>query len=362
MAEEQIAFKCRSCGAELEFAPGTTSLKCRYCGAENTIDGTHETIVEIDYREFIEKHLQEEQKIEIAAVKCTSCGASTTFPPNVSSGACPFCGSNIVLQHGTTSSVLRPKSLLPFQVTLDQAHQHFRQWVNHLWFAPFGFKKQSKTLDRFAGVYIPYWTYDAATTSSYTGARGEYYYTTESYTTQEGGRTVNKTRQVRHTRWYPVSGVVDKNFDDVLVLASRSLPPRYTTRLEPWDLANLVPFTESYLSGFRTESYQIDVTTGFESAKEVMDQHIRSAIRQRIGGDEQRIHSVSTRHDNITFKHILLPVWINAYRYNNKVFRFLINGRSGEVQGERPYSWVKIALLVVSILAVIALVVVLTQD
>ena len=98
----------------------------------------------------------------------------------------------------------------------------------------------------------------------------------------------------------------------------------------------------------------MDLGDGFEEACKTMDTDIRHRVRRDIGGDEQRIHSVSTQHDNVTFKHILLPVWISTYRYNNKPYRFLINGRTGEVQGERPWSWAKILLLVLGIAAAVA--------
>jgi hypothetical protein len=84
-----------------------------------------------------------------------------------------------------------------------------------------------------------------------------------------------------------------------------------------------------------------------------MEDRIRSSVRSDIGGDTQQITTLSTEYNDITFKHILLPLWISAYRYNNKVYRFTINARTGEVQGERPYSAIKIALLVIAIIGII---------
>jgi hypothetical protein len=168
---------------------------------------------------------------------------------------------------------------------------------------------------------------------------------------------VTRTRQVRRTRWWPVSGRVGNDFDDVMVLASRSLPPGYAEALEPWDLPDLVPYRDEYLSGFVAESYQIGLPEGFEIAKSIMAGTIRATIAGDIGGDHQRIHSVDTRYFNVTFKHALLPVWISAYRFHDRTFRFLVNARTGEVQGERPYSWVKITAAVLA--AVIAILVVL---
>ena len=150
---------------------------------------------------------------------------------------------------------------------------------------------------------------------------------------------------------------VSKFFDDVLVTATTSLPEKYIYKLEPWDLENLVPFEKSYLSGFVTEKYQIDLESGFDIAKNIMDPKIRTLIRRDIGGDVQRIISTKTRYNDITFKHLLLPVYVSAYRYKNKLYQFLVNGRTGEVQGQRPYSWIKITLVILVVIAIIAAIV-----
>jgi hypothetical protein len=210
-------------------------------------------------------------------------------------------------------------------------------------------------------MYIPYWTYDCKTYSRYTGERGDNYTVNETYTTTENGQQVTRTRQVTKIRWRHTSGSVRNTFDDVLVIASHSLPRSHTQELEPWDIKSLVPFNEKYLSGFRTETYQLDVRAGFEEAKQLMDNTIRTTICRDIGGDHQRIHSVDTTYSNITFKHILLPIWLSAYRYNNKVYRFMVNGRTGEVQGERPYSWIKITLAILAFILLVCLILLLTQ-
>jgi hypothetical protein len=123
----------------------------------------------------------------------------------------------------------------------------------------------------------------------------------------------------------------------------------------------LTPYRDEFLSGFRAESYQIKLDEGFEIAREVMDGHIRASVCRDIGGDHQRIDSLSTQYDNITFKHILLPVWISAYRYNQKTYRFLVNGRSGKVRGERPWSVAKILLAVAGGAALISAIVLLVS-
>ncbi len=347
---DTLETKCTNCGAVLNFAPGTNHLKCQYCGAENEIFPAEAPIEELDFAQYVAEGSANADTVQVATVKCSGCGASTTFQPNIASDSCAFCGMPIVVNESSTATIIKPKSLLPFKITQKEAFEGFLKWIKKLWFAPSALKKFVSQPDKLKGMYIPFWTYDSDTTTRYTGARGTHYYVTETYT--ENGQT--KTRQVQKTRWTPVSGTVFKFFDDVLVVASNSLPMKYVNKLEPWDFENLAPFDDRYLSGFRTETYQIDLKNGFELAKKFMEPGIRALVRQDIGGDEQQIYSLNTQYSNVTFKHLLLPIWISAYRFKNKVYRFLVNGRTGEVQGERPYSFWKIFFFVLACLAVIA--------
>jgi len=349
----QQTFKCGNCAAKMEFEPGADAQKCPYCGHENPIPKSEADIEELDFHTHLATLSESAEMEERLTIKCSDCAAETTADPNVTSQECAFCGSPIVAT-ASSKKQLRPRSLLPFKITRDEARKAFAEWISKLWFAPNDLKNRARTEGKLAGMYVPYWTYDSDTTSFYRGQRGEYYWVTETYTTTENGKSVQKTRQVRKIRWWPVSGTVWEAFDDVLVLASKSLPRKYTEKLEPWDLQNLVPYKDDYLSGFRAESYQVDLEEGFDYAREIMDGLIRALVRRDIGGDEQRITSLRTQHDNVTFKHTLLPIWISAYRYSKKTYRFLVNARTGEVQGERPYSWIKITLAVLLAVIVIA--------
>ena len=352
----QTMFPCAQCGANLEFVPGSDAQQCPYCGHLNPIAAKSAPIHELDFEAFLREAMGREEVQESITVKCTACGAESTKPPNVTSGECPFCGANIVATESSRKS-LKPKALLPFHVPPEQARKAFHDWIHGLWFAPNALKKLARQDSRLNGMYTPYWTYDCFVTTEYSGERGDDYWDTETYHTTVNGRRETRTRQVRRTRWSHASGVVQNTFDDVLVMASHSLPRKYAQALEPWDLNNLVPYQDEYLSGFRAESYQVDLPEGFVKAKELMEPTIRTTICRDIGGDHQRIHSTDSQYDNVTFKHVLLPVWISAYRYRNTVYRFLVNARTGEVQGERPWSWVKIMLAVLAATPIVAAIV-----
>lgn len=348
-------FPCGQCGAKLEFAPGTSTLVCPYCSHTTSIPQSAPAVTaqeELDFREQIAALASSADVAEVTRSKCDACAAEIEKPPNATAFACPYCGADIVAT-AQSRRLIKPRGLLPFKIAREQALESFRKWLRSLWFAPSAVKQFARVDHRLAGMYVPYWTYDTGTTTRYTGQRGDDYWDTETYTATENGRSVTKTRQVRRTRWSYASGVVGNSFDDLLVLASKSLPRPLADALEPWDLKQLVPYGDEYLSGFRAESYQIDLAEGFETAKQLMKPKIEATICSDIGGDHQRIDSMQVRYDRITFKHLLLPLWISSYRYRDKTFRFLVNARTGEVRGERPYSWIKITLFVLGILVVV---------
>lgn len=342
---------CSGCGAGLRFEPGADALTCPYCGASTPVPRLAGGTEELDFGAWLGRLASGADRYEVLDAHCTSCGAETTLDPNVVSDECPFCRGALV-RAGASKRLIRPTALLPFHVTREQAEAALERWMRGIWLAPNDFKRNATREGKLVGVYVPCWTFDCEATTRYTGARGEWYWETETYTTTENGRAVTRTRQVRKTRWYPASGTVHDSFDDVLVLASDSLPRKQADALQPWDLPALVAYSDEYLAGFRTESYQVPLDQGFELAKPVMDEAIHDTIRRDIGGDEQQVHGTETRWDDVTFKHVLLPVWISAYRYRDRVYRRLVNARTGEVQGERPWSWIKIALLVIVLLAV----------
>lgn len=346
---------CNGCGAYLKYIPGTRHLNCNYCGAENEIPVAQEEIEELNYYSFLDS---EASALTISAqlIKCESCKSISTFDSNLSSSICPYCATPLIIGNLYQENIIQPKSLLPFRLDLNLAKTEFNKWIKSRWLAP-GDLKTSINTDHFKGIYIPYWTFDTNTINHYSGERGEYYYVPETYTTTVNGKSVTKTRNVRKTRWYNANGMVMVSFDDLILPATRSLPEKFMKKLDSWDLENLVPFDKSYLSGFITEKYQIGLEEGFGIVKKRCTDRIERTAENNIGGDDQRLRSVKTIYASVTFKHLLVPVYVSVYKYNGKSYQFVINGRTGEVQGEHPYSWIKVFILIAVIMAIVIFVI-----
>ncbi|MCB1858508.1 MAG: primosomal protein N' (replication factor Y) - superfamily II helicase [Gammaproteobacteria bacterium] len=346
-AKEKIQFPCSNCGALQIYSPGSGQLRCDYCGHSTPIRPSLEDIREYPFREALQELETTAPVDDVVSAQCETCAAQFAFEENVYAGECPFCGTPIVTKTGERRPI-SPRSLIPFRIAQDQAKSHFRNWIKNLWFAPGDLKKYVREDTRLAGVYIPYWTYDSDTTTAYRGERGDTYQVPRQVVSVENGRRVVRTRMETRVRWIPAQGTVFQSFDDILVGASRSLPRTILDSLQPWNLSELVPYNEAYLSGFRSEVYQIRLDQGFDIAAEIMNGLIRNQVARDIGGDFQRIHHLETRHNRVSYKHLLLPVWSAGFRFRSKTYRFVINGQSGKVKGERPYSGWKIAAAVVA--------------
>jgi DNA-directed RNA polymerase subunit RPC12/RpoP len=342
VAPEQFRRPCSSCGAGLAYKPGTALLECPYCGFKEAIEeGAVRPLEELDMTLFLDRAHSRMQDEEEKALRCSSCGAEFRLGADRQAGDCPFCGSNVVVEV-ECASIIPPNGVMPFGLDPRQARDCYRKWISSRFWAPNNLKRLAEQSSTLHPLYVPYWTYDALTSTTYTGQRGDDYLDTETY--YENGES--KTRTVTKTRWSFAAGTVEVPFDDLLVLASTKVPRKYTQNMQNWGLQTVTGYQPQFLSGYEALRYDIGLSEGFDLAKGLMKPGIESAIRYDIGGDRQRISSMDTTYFNVTFKHVLLPIYSGAYRYSKKIWRFFINGQSGQVAGEAPVSWWKVTLAV----------------
>ncbi len=355
-------FLCPQCGAEMGWDADQKMLHCDYCGYEKEPEQIGE-VVEYDLEAFFHSGAAKAHGYgtETKTVKCQQCGATTAVEPGVTSTECPFCGSNVVLEQETAADIIQPESLIPFQVSQEVALRKYREWLGKGIFRPGDLSKRAGR-GKLYGVYLPFWTFDAAAFSRWRAEAGYYYYETETYTTTENGEQVTKTRRVRKTRWESAWGQHSGSYDDVLVYATDSIDQNILERIYPYNTNKLVPYAPQYLSGWRAEQYKIDLRQGWQIGQEKVEDYERDACRREVPGDTHRNLQVNTDINDITFKHVLLPVWIASYPYKGKVYRYMVNGQTGKVQGEKPISWIRVAIAVVIALVIIGIIIYLSSQ
>lgn len=344
------SFPCAGCGARLEFAAGTDLLRCPYCGHEQRLADPQRQVRERSFDDLATMPRKPVAALAAHAFVCSRCGAHTES--DTLSVRCQFCGAPVVAEPDPAESIV-PEAVLPLQLDRNAARAALQRWASSRWFAPTSLKNVTDA-ESTKATYLPHWTYDAKTVSDYDGQRGEHYWVTENYTETVNGKTEHRTRQVQHTRWHSTDGTVRRDFDDVLVAGTGQLTAEQLAALTPWPLERAVPYRPDYLAGHHALRYDIEPEAGLDAAKAQLAPVIEQDCRADIGGDEQRVDSVHTRYSAITFKLLLLPVWIAAYLHGGRTYQVLINGCTGQVHGQRPYSVVKIAAAVLAALLLVA--------
>lgn len=357
--ESAQRFPCPSCGGNMVFDPNTQGLFCPYCSSKSEIANENRDIREYDFAAAEDEALKdwgEEKRV----IKCESCGAETVLNQNSTAEFCSFCGSSYIVNTNLAAGIA-PESLVPFKISREKALGNFKEWINKRFFAPNDLKREYKG-QRLRGMYIPFWTYDSDTYSTYSGEAGTYYYETVTEWVEENGQRKMVTRQERRIRWWPTSGTYSRSFDDVLVNASKQIDNSLISSLEPYHLSELVAYKPEFLSGFLAERYSINLKEGWDRAVDEIKSSIRAGVRNQINADEVRNLSISTSYSNIRYKHLLLPVWISSYNYKNKVYRYMVNGQTGEVRGHAPVSPWKIAILILIIAAIAGIIILAVKD
>jgi DNA-directed RNA polymerase subunit RPC12/RpoP len=297
---------------------------------------------------------------DTSSFNCENCGAQTVYSAKQMTMECPYCGSQKVIQlpPDKQATTIQPEYVIPFKIAREESGKRFREWVESLWFAP-GDLKQRAQADSIRGVYLPFWVYDVATQTYFRGQVGHYYFEEHQVKDAQGN---TRTERERKTRWQPGSGWRNGDYRDVLVCASKGVEKGLVREIEPWNMAERQPYTAQFLAGWEAERYGVDSDDAWrQEGKKRVESEEQTACERKLQadykGDTTQGVTIDVRYSNLRSRHMLLPAFISAYKYEGATFRFMINGQTGEVQGERPWSKLKIALFIGSIILVIAAIV-----
>jgi len=346
---EKTDKKCPQCGGVMDFDPNIGGMACPYCGYEEEIVQDVGSAAELDFEEA-----EKTDNCDWGAAKkqiiCKSCGAETIYDALDVANECPYCGSNQVME-ANDENTIAPGGVIPFSVGNEQASANFKQWIGKKFFCP-KLAKESAKPDAFKGIYLPYWTFDTDTFSRYSGKYG--IDRQEKYKDSNGEM---KTRTV--TDWHRTSGTYQLFIDDELVQGSERHDSAMLKGLEPFETAKNVPYKPEYVAGFIAERYSVGLKAAWEKAKNSISSKLKSNISSKIVRENHADHAkdvkVSTTFDKITYKYLMLPIWCSSFKYNGKVYQFMVNGQTGKVYGKTPISVGKVILVVAIVVIILAI-------
>ena len=323
--------KCPSCGADMIYDAESGKLLCEHCGTQKEIAG--KTSEELDFERLLtDKGGWKESHV----FRCENCGAQEVLDKNEIAKQCPFCGATNIVETSELPDI-RPNAVVPFRVAIKDAASAVKTWVRKRLFAPQKFRKSAKP-KKMQGVYMPAFSFDSQTYSYYTAVLGKHYYVTR--------RVNGKTVQERRTRYFTVSGNFDMFFDDVLIQASGSIDQKSLNKLQPFQTNDSREYTGAYLSGYTATQNSKSGLECWEEAKDVISGRLRSAILSRYVYDEVSSFRISTQYTGITFKYILLPVYVGHCKWHTKIYNFFVNGLNGKVTGKAPVSPLKVIITI----------------
>jgi DNA-directed RNA polymerase subunit RPC12/RpoP len=334
--------KCEACGSKMTFDPNTQKLVCGHCGHTEQFE-KNSNVKEIELTSALQ--MSESWESETKVYKCENCGAKVVIEKNVVAGSCPFCGTAHVVETDEIAGI-KPNALIPFLLDDSKAVDNCKKWSKRRIFAPSSFKKSFKP-ENIKGVYTPCFTFDSNTVSVYNGRLGE-------RRTRTVGSGKNR-RTETYIHWYNVSGNMQYFFDDILIAAGKKISQKQISKISPFVREKSCVYETKFLHGFVANHYDKDIKTSWQEAKGVIDQQIRSMIMRKHHADVVDYLNVSTNHHNVTYKYMLMPVYVGNFTFHKKLYNLYVNGSTGKVYGKAPVSPIRVGLLVIIIAAIIAL-------
>jgi len=311
--------KCPGCGANMRFNPDLQKLYCEHCRTTLEV-GKIVRAKELDLSENIVKDAIWEQE-ENVVFHCDNCGAKVVLTGGETAKVCPFCGTSHV-QKTKELAGLKPNGLLPFAFGTEKAAEYSKRWARKKLFSPRKFKKSLKA-ENLNGVYTPGFTFDSCTTSIFNGRIGK-------RRTRVVGSGKNQ-RTETYIEWRTVSGTYYDDFDDILITAGSKFTQKELSKLSPYNTGDSREYCENYLLGFMAYRYDRELAECWDSAKKVIDSEIRRKILEKYDCDVVDYMNISTTHENVSFKYLMLPVYVGNFTFREKVYNFFVNGTTGRV-------------------------------
>jgi len=339
-----VDFKCPRCGGTTAYSVADGGLRCEYCGYYEApeIDVVGKGAREFEFKVETMERAAHGWGVARNDLSCEGCGAQISVPTGEMTVSCPFCGSSKLVQRPANQDALRPRSLLPFEITADECRRTVRGWLGSSWMVPGDLQRLANTVD-LVPMYLPAWTFDAVAKARWKAQVG--HTKTERY--YSDGKWKTRTRTV----WRWESGRVTRAFDDVPVPGTGRVSQVLLERIMDYDLSALVTYTPDLLAGSDALAYDVALEKAWEDARHRMREETRTACRGQASTSKIRNFSMELDFSDESWRYIMVPTYAGAYRYGGEGYQVMVNGQSGAIGGQRPVDWTKVGLAIGASLA-----------
>lgn len=325
---------CPNCGGAMKYSPEKQKLHCGNC--QTCTDIVFEAVGPKRAWEQKDKGTADTKGIakQEKNLKCPNCGANVELGGLEYSKSCPYCESSLV---GVGEDVLtvEPDGIIPFTFSDVEASKRYQAGIKKKFFAPKAFKK-APPVENIKGVYIPSFSFDANSLSTYTGRLAK----DSSYTDSKGRRRTS-------TSYKNISGTHEAKNIDVVVESSSKLNQAQLSDVLPFDMTKLVSFQQGFIMGYTIEQYESTVEECKVVGRRIMEENIKRQILSKYSYDRVVSFNITTIWSEEKYMYYLLPVYKCDYEYKNKTYTTFMNGQTGKVGGGYPKSVFKITMVVI---------------
>lgn len=331
---EVVQYKCPNCGGNLEFQADDQDFGCQYCLSEFTeteIKDIFDKNESMKLDENVEEIKKEQQDFEehTNLYSCPNCGAEIMSEDTTSATFCYYCHNPVILS-GRLSGDYKPDKIVAFNVDKEEAEKLFKDWCKKKWFLPDEFKSNQQ-LEKMSGVYVPFWIADCDVKANVNAVGKK----VRSWTSGK--------YQYTETKEYALVRRADIVMEGIPADGSSKIDDELMEAIEPFDYKAMKNFSMSFLSGFFADKYDVDKAVVFPRIKNRAVNGSDRLIRSTMKG----YSSISVTNSDISilktdWKYMLLPVWFMSFKYNEKIYSFVINGQTRKLAGIPPLSMPKL--------------------
>ena len=334
--------KCPNCGSNLILNADTQKLECSSCGAAFIPDELDVTVEELEKKSETNEETTTDagnEQPEHTEFVCNACGAKLITDSHTAATFCAFCGSPALVGKRLTEK-FQPQYIIPFKYSRESAENAFIKWAGKGKWTPFGFVSKNN-IKKLTGLYVPFWLFNIDATV-HIGGKGTIIHSHYNYDEYD---YYDFERLGKH-RWTNIPLDGETRIDDELMEA-----------IEPFYLNSLIPYDYKYLPGFYADKFDLTASDlSARATKRGMD-GIKHEIQESVSGySRHTIKWNKSKIDSMEANYALLPVWFLSYKYHDKFYYFAMNGQTGEVAGNLPYSPIKKVMIFSVLLAVFAVI------
>lgn len=339
--EKEMIYKCPNCGGALKFDPNSKKMICEYCISyfePEEVSGKTENSKDVQEEmtaasEATQLNDLDDDYMECNIYSCTSCGGELMVNGLETSTFCAYCGQPTIV-FNRVSKELKPKYIIPFSVTKDEAIKLIRDKLNAGFFVPDEIKNFET--ERIKGIYIPYWLCDM------------------DYSDKQSLKgTVGSGKNAKTRYFYRAART---SFKNMTLDASYRLSDETSQRLEPFDMHDLVEFNTGYMSGYYADRYDVNQENikrvALTRGKQLFDMEVRNTIK----ASGIQILDCKPNINIKELKYVLLPAWFLTFRYENEAYTFLVNGQTKKVVGGVPFYKGSVILLIGMLSSILTLI------